>query len=254
MGSTISTIARRYRAGATRRIGTCLCLVSLGAGASTFALQPSLTGSVHAPRTPFVSSADQTWGGYAMLGAKPYKSITGSWNIPNMDCSRGSGDASPWIGIDGWSDQTVEQIGIDLDCSSAGVASYHTWVEMYPQASLYFPETVKAGDTLKASVSVSGSTWTLTESDPDQGWTKTFTRTSTDKLQSAEAIVEDIGNTSVPALDDFGTVTFSDLVVNGEPFATAGKAHITTMQRGTKILTSESALASEGFSISWLHR
>ena len=79
-------------------------------------------------------------------------------------------------------------------------------------------------------------------------------RTLADQLASAEAIVEDIGNSAVPSLDDFQTVTFSNLVVNGEPFASAGTSNITTIQRGTRLLSSESSLGSEGFSITWLHR
>src|ERR1700721_211191 len=62
------------------------------------------------------SHSDQTWSGYAVTSSGPYKSITGSWNIPTMNCSKGRGDASPWIGIDGWSNDTVEKIGIALDC------------------------------------------------------------------------------------------------------------------------------------------
>ena len=32
-----------------------------------------------------------------------------------MNCARGGGDASPWVGVDGWDNDTVEQIGVDLD-------------------------------------------------------------------------------------------------------------------------------------------
>lgn len=234
---------------------TAIAIAAMSATAVGAASANEFAHGSRRPRLREVSSANQTWGGYAMIGAAPYTSISGSWNIPTMNCARGSGDASPWIGIDGWATNTVEQIGVDLDCSASGVASYKTWVEMFPKNSVYFAETVKAGDTLKASVSLSGSTWTLSESDPMQGWTKTFhyAKPAADKLASAEAIVEDIGG-GVPKLDDFGTVTFSNLVVNGEPFTSVGTAHVTTMQRKKTLLSSESALATESFSITWLHR
>jgi Peptidase A4 family len=199
--------------------------------------------------------ADQTWGGYAVTAsAGTYTTITGRWNVPTMNCSHGRGDASPWIGIDGWANDTVEQIGIDLDCRN-GKGSYHPWVEMYPGPSDYFHETVHAGDTLTASVSVSGGTWTLTEGDTTAGWTKTFHRRPKRTLQraSAEAIVEDVGGGGAPPLPDFNTVTFRDVTVNGSPFKSAGTPHRTTLERGSTPLSRESALSSGGFSITWLH-
>jgi Peptidase A4 family len=199
--------------------------------------------------------SDQTWSGYAVTGDKPYMTISGSWTIPAMNCTGGGGDASPWVGIDGWSDNTVEQIGVDLDCRS-GAGSYHPWVEMYPAGSQYFSETISAGDTLTASVTVSAGVWTLTESDPGQGWTKTFHKTtkSPPKQASAEAILEDVGGGAVPPVPDFGTVTFSGVTVDGSPLASAGTVHKTTLERGTVRLSSESALSGGGFSVTWLHR
>ncbi|MGH3157687.1 MAG: G1 family glutamic endopeptidase [Streptosporangiaceae bacterium] len=198
--------------------------------------------------------SDQTWGGYAVTGQGPYTRITGSWNVPTMNCTHGGGDASPWIGIDGWSNNTVEQIGIDLDCKS-GVGSYHPWVEMYPGPSDYFSETVHAGDTLTASVSVSGRTWTLTETDSDAGWTKTFHRTpkNAPKKASAEAILEDVGNGGAPPVPDFNAVTFSSVTVDGSPLASAGTAHKTTLERGSTPLSKESALSGGDYTITWLH-
>jgi hypothetical protein len=198
---------------------------------------------------------DQTWGGYAVTGDNPYTSITGAWTVPAMNCSGGGGDASPWIGIDGWSDNTVEQIGVDLDCVN-GKASYHPWVEMYPGPSDYFKETIHAGDTLSALVSITNGKWTLAESDQDTGWTRTFhpKAKGTPKYTSAEAILEDIGSSAVPPVPDFGTVTFSSVTVDGSPLSSAGTVHKTTLERGSVPLSKESALSGGGFAITWLHR
>jgi hypothetical protein len=202
-----------------------------------------------------LNHADQIWGGYAVTGAGPYKKITGGWNIPRMDCTQGGGDASPWIGIDGWNNGTVEQIGIDLDCVN-GVASYHPWVEMYPGPSDYFKATVRAGDTMTASVSVSDGTWTLTEGDTTSGWTRTFHRHPGTPRQkaSAEAIVEAVGG-GAPRVPDFHTVTFSNVRVGGSPLASAGHLHQTTLERRTTLLSQESPLSmsSGSFSITWIH-
>jgi hypothetical protein len=198
------------------------------------------------------SHSDQTWSGYAVTGAGPYTSITGRWNIPTMNCSKGPGDASPWIGIDGWNNDTVEQIGIDLDCRS-GKASYHPWVEMYPGPSDYFKDTVHAGDTLTASVQVSGGSWVLSEKDLNTGWTKTFHRTSADQEASAEAIIEDVGNGGAPPVPDFNNVSFTEITVNGVPLSSAGTVHQTTLERGSTKLSRESSLSGGKFSITWLH-
>jgi hypothetical protein len=174
--------------------------------------------------------------------------------VPAMSCSHGGGDASPWVGIDGWANGTVEQIGIDLDCRH-GQAGYHPWVEMYPGPSDYFAETVRAGDTLTASVRVSGGTWTLTEKDVTAGWAKTFRRRPAHAPQeaSAEAIVEDVGGGSAPGVPDFNTVTFSGITVDGSALASAGSVHQTTLERGSTPLSQESALSGGGFSVTWLH-
>jgi hypothetical protein len=224
-------------------------LSSQEAGATVIATPATVLGHLPAAR----AHSDQTWGGYAVTGSGPYTSITGSWNIPKMDCSDGGGDASPWIGIDGWSNDTVEQIGIDLDCKG-GKASYHPWVEMYPGPSDYFSDKVDSGDTLVASVKVSGGSWVLTESDLETGWTKSFKRSSTDQLESAEAIVEDIGGGGAPPVPDFGAVTFAHIKVNGTPLDSAGTVHKTTLKRGSTKLSQESQLSGGLFTITWLHR
>jgi hypothetical protein len=238
----------------TQSAGWAICLLSLGVTAAG-ALPGGSAGQavIHAqPRAR--RHSDQTWAGYAVTGGGPYTTITGSWVVPAMTCSHGSGDASPWVGIDGWGNDTVEQIGIDLDCYG-GKGSYHPWVEMYPGPSDYFAEPVHAGDTLTASVSVSGGTWTLTERDAAAGWTRTFRRRPKHPPQqaSAEAIVEDVGNGAAPPVPDFNTVNFRAVSVDGTSLAAAGSDHQTTLERNSTLLSRESALSGGDFSVTWLH-
>jgi hypothetical protein len=247
-----------------RRAAAGLLSLAVAVSAAAAAAAPAAASSTAAPATAWVGlvhalprgadHSDQTWSGYAVTGDGPYTKITGRWTVPTMNCSHGRGDASPWVGIDGWSNNTVEQIGIDLDCYN-GTGSYHPWVEMYPGPSDYFHETVHAGDTLTASVSVSGRTWTLTETDSTAGWTRTFYRTPKQAAQeaSAEAILEDVGNGGAPPVPDFNKVTFASVTVDGTPLASAGTAHQTTLERGSTPLSQESPLSGGGFSITWLH-
>ncbi|MBS2539954.1 hypothetical protein KGQ20_45155 [Catenulispora sp. NF23] len=194
--------------------------------------------------------ADQIWGGYADTGTQ-FTSISGSWTVPTLDCSSTpDSSVSPWIGIDGFNSSTVEQIGFDQDCQG-GQAGYYPWVEMYPADSDYFTETVNAGDQITASVSVSGSAWTLTESDTTQGWSKTFNETGDDQLSSAEAIVEDLGD-GIQPVAPFGSITFNNLTANGQPLSDAGTPNSTDIERGDTPLTQNSPLSGGSFTLSWL--
>ncbi|MGF1426423.1 G1 family glutamic endopeptidase [Kitasatospora sp. LaBMicrA B282] len=195
--------------------------------------------------------SNQIWGGYAVTGGT-YTSVSGSWNVPALDCSTARTSAvSPWIGIDGWSSDTVEQIGFDQDCTR-GVPGYHPWVEMYPANSIYFTETVVPGDRITASVTVSGTTFTLTESDTTQGWSKTYRKTGSDQLSSAEAIVEDLGS-SIPPVARFDPIDFTGVTVDGSPLADAGTVNPTDIERGSTPLTQNSPLSGGDFSLGWLH-
>ncbi|MFE0459694.1 G1 family glutamic endopeptidase [Kitasatospora sp. NPDC058965] len=244
---------RRLRS--TAPAGPAPALVALALALALAAAVPAAAATAPAapafPHFDHVPHANQIWGGYAITGQK-FTSVSGSWNVPALDCSTARNSAvSPWIGIDGWSSSTVEQIGFDQDCTN-GTPGYYPWVEMYPANSIYFTETVKAGDHITASVSVSGTTFTLTEADTTQGWTKTYKKTGSDQLSSAEAIVEDLGS-NIPAVAKFDPVVFTNLTANGSPFAAAGTANATSIERGNTLLTKNSALSGGSYTLSWLH-
>lgn len=203
------------------------------------------------PHFDHARHSDQIWGGYADTGAT-FTSVSGTWTVPTLSCtSTPNSYVSPWIGLDGWSSDTVEQIGFDQDCVN-GVAGYYPWVEMYPADSIYFTETVKAGDTITASVSVSGTTFTLTEKDTTRGWSKTYHETGSDSLSSAEAIVEDLGN-GIQPVAPFDSITFTSLTANGKALASAGTVNSTNIERGSTPLTKNSALSGGTYTLSWLH-
>ncbi|WP_161789779.1 G1 family glutamic endopeptidase [Streptacidiphilus neutrinimicus] len=200
------------------------------------------------------ASGDSNWGGYAVTGGT-YRTVTGDWTVPALDCSATSGDISFWSGLDGWSSSSVEQIGLDAVCTRKGAVQYNPWVEMYPANSIYFTETVKAGDTMTSSVTTNGSgSFTLTLADPTRGWTKTYTKTlASAPLSSAEVIVEAIGSAGIPACPDFHQVQFSDVTANGQAFASAGTVNTTNLERGGVLLTQDGALSGTSFPVSWLH-
>lgn len=236
-----------YRAAlAALAVGSSAVLVAAMTGPASAA-----TPAASFPHYNHARHSDQIWGGYADTGAT-FTSISGSMTVPALNCSSTpNSSVSPWLGIDGWSSDTVEQIGFDQDCEN-GVAAYYPWVEMYPADSIYFNDTIKAGDTITASVSVSGTTWTLTEKDTTRGWSKTYHESGNDAKSSAEAIVEDLGD-GIQPVANFGSVTFTGLTANGKPLASAGTVNSTNVERGNTPLTKNSSLSGGSYKLSWVH-
>jgi hypothetical protein len=216
----------------------------------------SVTGVRHGfvtGRTRYMAThSDEFWAGYAADG-KTYTSVSGSWVVPSITCSKTQDSStSPWVGIDGWNSPTVEQIGMDQNCNH-GKLSFAPWVEMYPADSIYFTETVKPGDAITASVTYQGSNrFALVESDATQGWSKTYHLSAKAQRNSAEAILEDLGN-GIQPVAKFTALRFTGLTANGAPLAKAGKLHATDLTRGSTRLTNESQLTSGAFTITWLH-
>ena len=185
------------------------------------------------PATLIVGSDTRTsnWSGYVATGAT-FTSVTGSWTVPVATCSSSSAFySSDWVGIDGYTSESVEQDGTDSDCDGT-TPVYYAWYEMYPAGSVQLPYPVAAGDTISASVSVSGSTWTLSISDASvspqshASWTATPITTSSPGLaqSSAEWIAERpelcSGNScQYTSLTNFGTVSFANATANGSPIS-----------------------------------
>ena len=108
------------------------------------------------------------WSGYAVPtanGAVTY--VSGSWTVPTATCSTSlddtTGYAAFWVGIDGYSSNTVEQTGTDSDCVSTNgrrtdTPTYYAWFEFYPAGSyiIEFSKGIKPGDTISASVTYNG--------------------------------------------------------------------------------------------------
>src|SRR5205823_5527538 len=78
------------------------------------------------------------WSGYSSFTSLQHPatgsvtSVIGSWTIPTLSPSTQTTFSSAWVGIDGFSDQTVEQIGTEQDWYNGKQVNY-AWFEMYPQ-------------------------------------------------------------------------------------------------------------------------
>jgi Peptidase A4 family len=190
--------------------------------AGTGALLAALPSQAAAATT--VSS---NWAGYvARAGTIRFNSVAGSWIEPTATCTAGHASYSAvWVGLGGYSEKAkaLEQIGTDADCSRGGGAHYSTWVELLPAAPVSLHVKTRPGDSMTASVRVTGHVATLRLANLTTGESSTTTRRlSSVDVSSAEWIVEapsecvTSGSCRTLSLADFGQVGFTS--------ATAGLA------------------------------
>ncbi|MFJ2189071.1 G1 family glutamic endopeptidase [Kitasatospora sp. NPDC087861] len=178
------------------------------------------------------------WGGYVAQGSG-FRSVSGSWTMPQVQCNTANDLFAPWVGIDGYGSQTVEQTGVQVDCSS-GSPVYSGWYEMYPAPPQYFNDPVDAGDSFTAGVVANGGgSYTLTLTDTTKGWTETTRQRLNAQNVSAEAVIESPSQ-SYPS---FTSLDFSGITVNGRSFDAYSPQAIDSGQY------TETALQNGAFSI-----
>jgi hypothetical protein len=202
-------------------------------------------GAAHA------TSTSTNWSGYAATGST-YTSVSTTFTQPSVDCSKGNGYSSFWVGLDGYSSNSVEQTGTEADCSG-GVASYYAWYEMYPKFPVNYSNPVKPGDSITESVAFSGSSsFTLKLADATQGWSQSVTKKLNNaKRSSAEVIAEAPYSGGVLPLADFGKVSFTGSLVNGSTLSTFNPVGIDMVSSSGIPEATVSTLSGGSFSISW---
>jgi hypothetical protein len=187
------------------------------------------------------AAASANWSGYAAATnlnnpqAGSVTAVSGSWVVPTVTAtSNGTSYSAVWVGIDGYSSSTVEQIGTEQDVVN-GTVEYQAWYEMYSSGKqqpvqVISSMTIEPGDSISASVQYISSgahagDFELTISDNSRAndsftiyVNSARTQSPTAQMSSAEWVVEapSLGN-SVANLANFGTVTFTSAsaTING---------------------------------------
>jgi hypothetical protein len=167
------------------------------------------------------------WSGYADTGSG-FTEVNGAWTEPSASCSSsGVQLAAFWVGIDGYSSDSVEQDGTLIECYYGGLYQY-SWWEMYPtNAVQVVGSSVASGDKIFASVVRSGTSYALTVTDS----TKPANSFSTDQTcsscanSSAEWIAEaPSGSGGLYPLAHFSTWTLTSAsVAEGSTSGTISK-------------------------------
>ncbi len=236
---------------------------------------PGTRPPVYDPIRNVTVSYNTIWAGYAVTGTD-FTYVQGSWIVAAVDCTKTpKTDSSEWVGIDGWSSNTVEQIGTDADCNG-DTPYYYVWYEFYPLNTIAITDvSIAAGDKFSASVTYEGNNEYLvaiTNETTRQSFSKEVEFTGADgsgvpMRNSAEWIEEmDGARLSDFDVDSFGalytgvnsgTDEATDSSISGPitDFGSAVQESIST-RNGTdksKDTAVPSALASDGasFKVTW---
>jgi hypothetical protein len=194
------------------------------------------------------------WAGYILPGGVKggaYTAAQGSWIVPKVSWvnyptqprrSTVIEDSSAWVGIGGYGEGVLIQLGTDHgvthdDSTQQDTASYYAWYELYPANSVPLSATrfaVEPGDTMTAALQCTASctpggssTWIMSLNDVTR-WKTPFTvqvQNPHTVLATAEWILEDSGVycgascdltlSSSSYLPNYQKVTFTGLTVNG---------------------------------------
>jgi hypothetical protein len=188
------------------------------------------------PRLRFWDSTSGNWSGYAVpLDTRgvtdTFSNVQGSWKVPTVTGATGPTSdtySSAWVGLDGYTDGTVEQVGSEQDWTGSAQENY-VWFETYPSAAyeiMGFP--ISPGDSISAQVQYTGqitvrgyrgrtmveSVFRLTIVNTTKNVTftvpTTYTTIPSAVRSSAEWVMEAPTGYDVLPLADFGTISFSN--------------------------------------------
>jgi hypothetical protein len=107
------------------------------------------------------------WSGYADDNStgRTYSAVTATWTQPRVTCTATEDElAGYWVGLDGFTDPTVEQDGTFAWCYQ-GAVYYYSWWEMFPDGAVVVGTTVAPGDHLTASVTLTSKGYRLAVAD-----------------------------------------------------------------------------------------
>jgi Peptidase A4 family len=207
-----------------------------------------------APNHKITQSTSSNWAGYAAFNGR-YTTVSANWKQPTASCASATTYSSFWVGLDGYSSNTVEQTGTSADCSG-GTPRYYAWYEMYPKFPVNLSIAVRPGDSMSGSVTTDGAGhFTLHIHNGTTGGDFVTTQTSKKaRLSSAEAIAEaPSGSGGVLPLTNFGTASFSAVTVNGQAIGAFNPDKIDMVGNGFTKASTSALSGGNAFSVTWKH-
>lgn len=153
--------------------------------ATTIALAATVVattrGAAEAKQLPPIRGtlSSDVWAGEMVKSTGGFTSVSADWTVPAVSCEQDeSGATYAWVGLGGWDDDALEQVGTSQWCED-GTAYYGLFGEFYPSppfagdGGVYKPAVypVRPGDKVSASVTRGArGAYTLTERNLTRGW------------------------------------------------------------------------------------
>ena len=140
-------------------IGVLVTLILVAVPPNT---APVAVPVLHGSHVLLEEGTSGSWAGYAVATnlktPQDYavSDVKGQWVVPSVSPSTSDTYSAIWVGIDGYSSNTVEQIGTEQD-SINGQPTYYAWFEMYPREAYNIDNPVSPGDTMMAEVKYIGN-------------------------------------------------------------------------------------------------
>ena len=172
------------------------------------------------------------WSGYSVPGdVGGFSAVTGCWTVPTIEGALGDTFSSAWIGIDGWSNDDLIQVGTAQDfLYETDSYLYSAWWEILPAVATPITMTVDPGDLMCAGITEGASdNWTISIANSSREERFSTVQQYTGPQDSAEWIVEapdvcPLTGCRPTTLADYGQTTFGPLSANGaNPGLTPGE-------------------------------
>ncbi len=222
------------------------------------------------PHIPIKEGTSQNWSGYAaFLKKSAVNSVTavyGSWIVPTLSAAPHNTWCSLWVGIDGYSSSSVEQIGTEHDWNNGSQQNY-AWFEMYPGGSYEingFP--LNPGDLISTSVVyASKNTFVMTITNNTQKKFSviptSYTKSSTAQRSSAEWIMEAPYYRGILPLSHFNTAHFTNCTATinnihgaiNNPHWIDDQLIMITANGTPKAIPSQLSTNGQSFGVVWNH-
>lgn len=216
------------------------------------------------------TQSSTNWSGYVAANnlANPKKNsvseIYGTWNVPTLSPTSTHTYSSIWVGIDGFTSSTVEQLGTEHDWVNGKQVNY-AWFEMYPNYSYEISQfPVNPGDSISASVVYQGNNVFVLSILNNTKKVKSVipTKYTTSKVAQrvcAEWVVEAPYENTILPLAHFSPVTFTNCkaTINGVKHTinqTPGIQNTSLNMvgnSGLKALTSTLFSNGQSFNVTW---
>lgn len=161
-------------------------------GAAATLLASAGPASASASTSPeVVAATSANWSGYVATGGS-YTEVSGTFSVPRVSAYLAGSTASEWVGVDGWSNSSLVQAGVNEVPVGPGATLFEPWWEVVPGPQrLATGVMVRAGDRVSVKVAqISAGRWSISLVDETNGDKFSTLQSYSGPATSAEWVLE----------------------------------------------------------------